>query len=533
MITTAHRRTAPALRRARRTAARGLALGAMAALLLGSAWTATAEPAFAAPSGESTGLGYNYDTTKQEQPRLTVSPAEGLVPDEPSTVTLRGEQYATSTDQGTTFGGAYTLFGAIQLKDADDPGSWAPTKRGVAGTNYDYAPEAGLYQLMVNYPGNSTEPGMPYMDQNGDWTLEEHPIPGAQFTSQTNKEIDCLAEGTQCGFMTIGAHGQRSAGVEVFTPVYFEGQDPEDSGENPDESGEDPDDSGENPDDSGEDSDDSGQGSTDPCEAETPEDLLTNEEYVVAGSALADTDAVMTVKPGRYLPCDDATEIVVEGQAYDSTKPIYVGLGAPKNHDDLEQWRRSNGGFSGPDGDYDYGVPRLVVANGSSDGDVADAEMDAEGNWSLTVEVPGKDIESFFGGTIDCAVAYCGFFSFGAHGNVVAQNEAFTPVFFGGQDPDDAPPAGGGDDDDPTDLPAGTNGGGNGTGTGGSTQPAGFASTPTGGANSGVGVNGGLATTGAGDGARTTVIGGVLLLSAGLLGAALLRNRRLTTSGAQ
>lgn len=178
-------------------------------------------------SNSATGLGYNYDPEKQEQPSLTVTwPEGGLPADEPSTATLSGKNYAISSDFGTNFGGAYTLFGAVVLKDDSDPGSWAPTKRGVAGVNYDYAGEAGVYQQMVNYPGNDTEPGLPYMDANGDWVFEDHPVPGATFTSQANKEINCLAEDTQCGFITIGAHGQRSAGVEVFTPVEFAGEEP-------------------------------------------------------------------------------------------------------------------------------------------------------------------------------------------------------------------------------------------------------------------------------------------------------------------
>ena len=170
----------------------------------------------------ATGLGYNYDPAKQDQPQLTVEyPVGGLAIDGESRATLRGENYATSSDSGTTFGGAYTMFGVIELREDNDPGSWAPTKRGASGSNYDYAGEAGKYQLMVNYPGNTTEPGSPTMDENGNWVLEDHPIPGPQFTSQGGVEIDCLAEGVQCGFMTIGAHGQRSSGVEVFTPVEF------------------------------------------------------------------------------------------------------------------------------------------------------------------------------------------------------------------------------------------------------------------------------------------------------------------------
>ncbi|WP_217135407.1 immunoglobulin domain-containing protein, partial [Leucobacter chinensis] len=170
----------------------------------------------------ATGLGHNHDPNKQGQPSLKVTWPEGGFPaDEPSVARLEGQNYALLSDFGTNFGGAYTLFGVIKLKDEADEGSWAPTKRGVSGVNYDYVGEAGLYQLMVNYPDNTTEPDMAYMDDQGNWVIEEHPVPGATFTSQGGAEINCLAEGVQCGFITIGAHGQLSKGVEVFTPVQF------------------------------------------------------------------------------------------------------------------------------------------------------------------------------------------------------------------------------------------------------------------------------------------------------------------------
>ncbi|WP_125099935.1 hypothetical protein [Leucobacter chromiireducens] len=508
----------PGSRTALRVAA-GIVLAGI--LTAGGAGIASAAPV--APSGSSSGLGVNQKAG-QPQPRLTVTPAVDLDPDAPSTVSLRGEHYATTSGSGGTVGGAYTLFGAITLKDPGDPGSWAPTKRGVSGTHYDYAGEAGLYQLMVNYPGNTTEPGMPYMDAAGNWTLPEHAIPGARFTSQAGHPIDCLAEGTQCGFMTIGAHGQRSGGVEVFTPVYFAGQTPDPGTDPGTEPGTDPGtepgtDPGTEP---GTDPG-TGPGTGDPC---LVTEVPAGAERTVTGTALSGTSAVLTVSPGRYLPCADASEIVISGTGYDPAKPIYVGVGALANHGAPEEWRRSAGGQSGPDADYDYGVPRLVVANGSADADVADAEIGADGTWRLTVTIPGKDITSFFGGTIDCATAYCGIFSFGAHGKVAAANEAYVPIFFGGQDAAGTPPTGPGT--------PGTSGPGTTPpvvpGTATPTTPS-ATGTPAPAANAqraaGLGVNGGLAATGADDTARTALIGGVLLLSVGLFGGALLlRTRR-------
>ncbi|MDN6359092.1 MAG: hypothetical protein L0J95_13495, partial [Yaniella sp.] len=422
--------------------------------------------------------------------------------------------YATSSDSGTTFGGAYTLFGVIELREDNDLGSWAPTKRGASGSNYDYAGEAGKYQLMVNYPGNTTEPGSPYMTQDGDWVLEDHPIPGPQFTSQGGVEIDCLAEGVQCGFMTIGAHGQRSSGVEVFTPVEFAGEQRPD-----DEATDDP---TVTPTPTPTPSE-----SPSPTETQTPDvdvcaavDVPENEDLVVVGEPLEATDAVMTVEPGRYLPCDRATEVTVSGSGYDHTEAIYLGFGTPSNHDDLEQWRRSNGGLSGADADYDYGLAQMI--NGST-ADVEDdaVKMDASGNWSIDILIPGKDIESFFGSSIDCSSAYCGFFSFGSMGMINAANEAYTPVYFGNQDPSGTPEpnsntAGQGPSprtNDDVISDAGTIDQGSNT-TGGK-------------ADQNLADKGNLANTGFdGHVLRTMAIGAALLLSAGLFALAFARYRK-------
>ena len=187
-------------------------VGTASALLLSSL---VASPALAAPNGSQTGTGTNHETLT---PTLTVSPGYEVNPVGDTVLTLEGTGYATQNQWGSNFGGAYLLFGVVTPRDAGDPGSWAPTKQGVSGTNYDYAAGAGVYQSLINYPGNGTEPGLGYMDQNGDWSTVLT-IPGAQFESQAGHQIDCFVQ--QCGVITIGAHGSQSAGVEVFTPVSF------------------------------------------------------------------------------------------------------------------------------------------------------------------------------------------------------------------------------------------------------------------------------------------------------------------------
>ena len=196
----------------RRRLAVATALGTASALVFSGLITS---PALAAPNGEATGTGTN---SVDWSPTLRVAPGFELDPANANTLSLTGSGYATTNAWGATFGGAYILFGVVNPQNAEDSGSWAPSKRGVSGKHYDYAGGAGTNQIMVNYPGNVTEPGSPYMDENGDWAAE-FTIPGPQFTSQAGNAVDCFVQ--ECGVITIGAHGQAQAGVEVFTPVTF------------------------------------------------------------------------------------------------------------------------------------------------------------------------------------------------------------------------------------------------------------------------------------------------------------------------
>ncbi|GAB3598231.1 HtaA domain-containing protein [Microbacterium tumbae] len=181
---------------------------------------------------------------------------------------------------------------------------------------------------------------------------------------------------------------------------------------------------------------------------------------VSTGSPLSGTTAYIRVTPGYALDADGETTVTIEGFHFDpgpagqpgtGSGGIYVGLGTMKNPGS-EAWRRSKGGTSGPVGaaDYTYGLPLFVGNQNSADADVADGVMDASGHWSAELTIPGKDIDSFFGDGIDCVELSCGIFSFGAHGVVKAANEAFTPVYFAGQDDSTWPDR---DDDDPTTVP--------------------------------------------------------------------------------
>ncbi len=476
------RRTTQRPLRRRRALLSAAALGTVLAVGAGAL---IATPALAAPNGSQTGVGTNKAGLT---PTLTVSPGYEVNPDGDTTLTLTGTGYATETDYATNFGGAYLLFGVISPKDTADTGSWAPSKRGVSGTNYDYAAGAGTYQSLINYPGNTTEPDLDYMDADGDWTTTLQ-IPGARFTSQAGNEIDCSVQ--QCGVITIGAHGQLSSGVEVFTPVTFASENWEATAptftagpsDTTVEAGEDatfsvtvtgdpePALQWQSRTAGGSWSDIAGATSASlTVEAVTEADdareyrvLASNEaatgvtsdtatltvesatpeypEGAAVGTPLEGNASYIVITPGEDIDGSGSVTFTLDGYGFDpgpvvtpgtGSGGIYVGFGTKKDTTSAETWRRSKGGISGPQssGDYTYGSPIFVANQGTGDADVADGVMDADGTWTATLTIPGSSVPSFFGDTIDCTAVDCGVFSFGAHGVVKAANEAYTAVSF-------------------------------------------------------------------------------------------------------
>ena len=170
------------------------------------------------------------------------------------------------------------------------------------------------------------------------------------------------------------------------------------------------------------------------------------------GTAYEGNSASMRVTPGYAVNADGDTEVTVEGFDFDPTGNVYVGLGTMTDPANPEDWRRSKGGASGPVGaaDFTYGAPRYVSAHSAENSDVGDSIMDANGNWRYTMVIPGSEIASFFGDTIDCLAHQCGFFSFGAHGSTNAANEAYVPIYFDGQDESSWPDR---DEEVPTPIP--------------------------------------------------------------------------------
>ncbi|MBT1175591.1 hypothetical protein JS530_08795 [Bifidobacterium sp. LC6] len=145
-----------------------------------------------------------------------------LNPDGETTVDLSGSGFQSV--QGG-FGGIYVLFGWVS-----DPngGAWRPSQGGITGENYRYVPDNENnptgYDVFVAFPGSSTESAANggTIASDGTWHAKIT-VPGAKFTSYDRAgnpaDVDCTT--TQCGIITIGAHGVVNANNETFTPLTF------------------------------------------------------------------------------------------------------------------------------------------------------------------------------------------------------------------------------------------------------------------------------------------------------------------------
>jgi len=119
------------------------------------------------------------------------------------------------------FGGIYVLFGWAGS-------GWRPSQGGKTGSNYRYVYDDETnpvgYQLFVAFPGSSTEYAANggRIAANGTWSATMR-IPGPKFQAYDRSgkisTVDCLK--SQCGIMTIGAHGVVNANNESFTPINF------------------------------------------------------------------------------------------------------------------------------------------------------------------------------------------------------------------------------------------------------------------------------------------------------------------------
>jgi len=168
-----------------------------------------------------------FDTpAAQAAPRVSIT-----VKDKPSLSGVADSTYLTEvTVSGSGFqsvqngfGGIYVLFGWA------NPSTWKPSAGGRTGSDYRYVYDDETnpvgYQLFVSFPGSSTgyANNGGYLKANGTFSATMK-IPGPVFEAYNRSgavtSVDCVK--TQCGIMTIGAHGIVNAKNETFTPLSFQ-----------------------------------------------------------------------------------------------------------------------------------------------------------------------------------------------------------------------------------------------------------------------------------------------------------------------
>lgn len=137
-----------------------------------------------------------------------------------------------------------------------------------------------------------------------------------------------------------------------------------------------------------------------------------------------------------------STRIRVQGSGFQSIAGghggIYVLFGTVTG-----SWRPSQGGAAGstyryvPDTEaaQNGGFQRFVAfPGGDTSGSANGGTVDAGGNWSTDLVVPGPTFQSLDRAgdpvTVDCRQVSCGVITVGAHGVVNAANETFTPISF-------------------------------------------------------------------------------------------------------
>jgi hypothetical protein len=151
-------------------------------------------------------------------PTVTYGPTTAD-PDFATRFTLNGAGFQ-SVPNG--FGGIYVLFGVVE-------GAWKPSQGGQSGVNYTYIQDTeeaqnNGYQRFVAFPGDPTAAAANggTLAANGTWSADLV-VPGAVFKAAGRdgaiRTIDCRV--SQCGIITIGAHGVVNANNETFTPIRF------------------------------------------------------------------------------------------------------------------------------------------------------------------------------------------------------------------------------------------------------------------------------------------------------------------------
>ena len=164
---------------------------------------------------------------------------------------------------------------------------------------------------------------------------------------------------------------------------------------------------------------------------------------LLAGGAPAQAAGRVDVSP--VPSADAATTVTLSGSGfqYQPNAPggVYVFFGAVSDPS-TNAWAPSQGGKSGDSFAYAAtdGSRLLVAFEGGASAEAANGMIDAGGNWSAQMTIPGSTFTASFGDPhsgnaqsgqeIDCLQVQCGIITIGAHGMVNGNNESFTPVSF-------------------------------------------------------------------------------------------------------
>lgn len=141
-----------------------------------------------------------------------------------------------------------------------------------------------------------------------------------------------------------------------------------------------------------------------------------------------------------------ATELTLRGSGFQSIDHGYGGIYVVFGWVDDPtggSWRPSRGGTTGEDYRYvpdsetkdNQGFIKFVAFPGSATESAANGGLvAADGTWSTTITVPGPRFQSEDRSgnvtEVDCLAVTCGVITVGAHGQVNANNETFTPIAF-------------------------------------------------------------------------------------------------------
>lgn len=160
------------------------------------------------------------------------------------------------------------------------------------------------------------------------------------------------------------------------------------------------------------------------------------------GAAPASAAPQVTVDAPGGIAIEGETAVTVSGTGFQSIRGGFGGIYVLFGTVTSDNWQPSKGGVTGKD--YSYaaddetkpaGYESLVVFPGSATSYAATGgEISADGSWQSKLTIPGAKFTTYDrsgnASEVDCTTVQCGIITIGAHGQINANNESFTPVAF-------------------------------------------------------------------------------------------------------